>query len=342
MNYFFKEEQEDRLQNAGPKSNSDIERALVEVGIKVREDCIIPNFRMNKWIYRWKKLMLMIKLLSLAKSEKGHNFLLLYPSQLSGRAKKFSRVFDEIRKYNKVYAFCMDIDSLRSETRPIEADICELNKFDGIVVYHKEMKNRLLKYGLTRPKIVELGILDYYTNITNVPLRKVTNTVAYAGNLAISEFLIPLRNLDLGFQLNLYGNGFDKYENEKSTCYKGSFGPEELVQKLEGAFGLIWGGRAFDHIEGFWGRYLEVNLPHKTSLYIVAGLPIIVWEGAAVARFIKDENIGFTIHDLTEIAEKISKISQNEYELYQQNCMRIARKVRTGYYTKTALKKLLS
>ena len=57
------------------------------------------------------------------------------------------------------------------------------------------------------------------------------------------------------------------------------------------------------------GEYLQYNAPHKMSLYIRCGLPIIVWEKAGLAPFVKKNNVGICISSLTELEDILPKIS---------------------------------
>ena len=50
---------------------------------------------------------------------------------------------------------------------------------------------------------------------------------------------------------------------------------------MEGSFGLVWDGISVETCAGVYGEYLKVNNPHKTSLYLASGIPVIIWKEAA-------------------------------------------------------------
>ena len=91
-------------------------------------------------------------------------------------------------------------------------------------------------------------------------------------------------------KFNLYGVGYEK-QNKNNICYHGSFDPDELPFVLEGSFGLVWDGDSAETCSGVYGQYLKVNNPHKCSLYLATGLPVIVWKESTVARIVKKQSL---------------------------------------------------
>lgn len=162
--------------------------------------------------------------------------------------------------------------------------------------------------------------------------------IAFAGNLGKSEFLKNKELKKLRIKFNLYGPNFDKKSiNVENVEYCGSFGPDEIPYRLKGSFGLIWDGGEIDTCSGPFGNYMRYNNPHKLSLYIAAGLPVIVWEEAAIADFVRKYDIGFTIKSLFEISSAIEKTKLEKYEQYKENILMLQKNVTAGYYTKNVL-----
>jgi hypothetical protein len=86
------------------------------------------------------------------------------------------------------------------------------------------------------------------------------------------------------------------------------------------------------------GNYMRFNDPHKVSLYISAGIPVIIWSEAALAGFIKERHIGFTVSSLEEIPEKLGNVTEEDYQSYRSNLYPLMRQVRDGYFLKEAVK----
>lgn len=80
------------------------------------------------------------------------------------------------------------------------------------------------------------------------------------------------------------------------------------------------GWRFNETCSGGKGEYLRINNPHKLSLYLAVGLPVIIWDEAAEAEFVLRENVGFTIKSLYELSEKMALISDDDYEIMKKKC----------------------
>ena len=153
--------------------------------------------------------------------------------------------------------------------------------------------------------------------------------VVYAGNLKKSTFLKSIPD-DIGITINCYGRAISRInEFSKSIVYKTSFQPEN-VSILDGSWGLVWDGLSLDTCVGDFGDYLKYNSPHKLSLYIVSELPLIVWESSALSSYVKEKGIGITISSIKEIKERISIITDEEYDRILRNVKKESEILRSG------------
>ena len=121
------------------------------------------------------------------------------------------------------------------------------------------------------------------------------------------------------------------------VTYYGSLPPSEIAAGLRGSFGLVWDGSETKECAGVYGEYLMYNNPHKTSLYLAAGLPVIIWKKAALASFIRTEGAGFAVDSLGEIRSRLDSLTESEYIKMQDNARRIGKNLKSGFYTKRAL-----
>ena len=132
-------------------------------------------------------------------------------------------------------------------------------------------------------------------------------------------------------QFVLYGPNYTGKKDGNIT-YKGSFPPDDLPFVLEGGFGLVWDGISSETCAGVWGEYLKYNNPHKTSLYLASGLPLVIWEKAALADFVVKNGCGITVASLFDIPEAINKVTKDEYEAMLRNTKEVSEKLDSGYF----------
>ena len=72
-------------------------------------------------------------------------------------------------------------------------------------------------------------------------------------------------------------------------------------------------------------------------MYLVCGMPLIVWTNSSLAQWVIDNNVGITIDNLNQIETKISTISVEDYKIMVRNIYHIASNLRKGYYLKEAM-----
>ena len=82
---------------------------------------------------------------------------------------------------------------------------------------------------------------------------------------------------------------------------------------------------------------MRINNPHKSSLYLASGFPVIVWKEAAIARFVLDEGVGIAVSSLDELNSVLSGLTDDEYSDLLRNVERVSARLRRGYYTEKAL-----
>ena len=117
---------------------------------------------------------------------------------------------------------------------------------------------------------------------------------------------------------------------------------EKLANHLTYNFGLVWEGNSTNTCNGVLGEYTKYNNPHKVSLYLSTGLPVIIWKQAALADFVTKNNVGIAIESLDEIDDAIKNVGKQQYAQMKSNTDIIAKKMRSGFYIKSAIHKLIN
>ena len=154
-----------------------------------------------------------------------------------------------------------------------------------------------------------------------------------------NSYLLELANKAEHFNLHIYGNadglpGIDKAPH--AVCYP--FIPaDEFIRSADGDFGLVWDGDSTEACTGDWGEYLRINDPHKTSFYLRAGIPVIVWSQAAMAPFIESSRVGIAVDGLSRLKERLDSLSEADYRQMLQNAQAMGRQLAEGYYIKQGL-----
>ncbi|NVN18868.1 beta-1,6-galactofuranosyltransferase [Muricauda sp. HICW] len=249
----------------------------------------------------------------------------------------------------KIVLIVHDVKTLMGKNKNVEKEMKHFNKAD-VLVLHNEMMIEWFTENGYKGKMVPLYLFDYLL-ASNQELpespKEAGREVVFAGGLGMekSAFLYKVDELEQkDFTLKLYGNGYQKEKvDEKSILnYQGVFSPDEVLDKMKGNFGLVWNGNAIKECDGAFGKYIQYNNPHKTSLYLLAGLPVIVWDKAAVAKIIEEEQVGFAIGSLDELSEKLDNIDEETYSKMVSNVDRIRHKITNGHFLQAAVSNVLN
>lgn len=234
----------------------------------------------------------------------------------------------------KIVLLVHDVESLRmSADHPefLAAEIRRFNSVDGLIVHNQAMADWLSNQGVTVP-MSQLQLFDYVN-----PQRLITNAtssnICFAGNLRKAQFLndVPFKQV----QVDVFGDGLTLTNSQ--LIDHGSKSPDELPKYLTDRFGLIWDGNSADTCSGEYGEYLKYNSPHKASLYLSSGLPVIVWSQSALAPVVNSLGVGLVVGSLAEIEPVLSELSDSEYLEMKHAALNTAKKLRSGQMIESAV-----
>ena len=321
--YFVAEAFEQPLYNAG------IVRMHQEKILRA-EGCTPLVFRYSDKQAVWYKMLRVIQCCRIAFSLPKHSKLLFhFPLQAS--IYSWLLTILQLRGISTV-ALIIDIDGLRNNDNILlEQEMKQLKKISLLVAHNRAMKEKLLQK-LPSSKISCIELFDYPVKIS-LPDVKKSNTVCFAGNLNKATFVNHLDKVPTT-KFFIYGSCADiSLIQSEHVIYKGVILPDELPAELEGSFGLVWDGNLLD--EG--DDYLRYNNPHKLSLYLTAGLPVIVWEQSASAAFVNLHDIGFSVNSLREIPGKIQQMSDEQFNTMHKHALAISKKTTGGYFLKSVI-----
>lgn len=245
----------------------------------------------------------------------------------------------------KIITIIHDLNELRYEKTEPERKMldCAIRYSDAIISHNDTMSDYLIKErGCSPKKLVPLGIFDYVLpkdfDGGKIVFEK---SLSIAGNLDKNKcpYLKKLTELK-DVCIHLYGMNYTDY-NSPSIFYHGAFSPESVVQNLTHGFGLVWDGDSIETCNGRYGKYLLYNNPHKLSMYLTAGLPVVVWDKSALKNFVLSENVGIAVSSLREAVVRINQITESEYFAMHNNCQKISGRLKNGEFFEAALSKCL-
>ena len=255
----------------------------------------------------------------------------------------------------KIIALIHDMESIRliSEEKlsflqklRIKIEEFEFLKASSYLITPNKYMRKFLEDKKIKVQMGDLEIFDYLISqeIEKKLLEKKVskkNSIVIAGNLS-KEKSAYVYSLPINLHFELYGVNYidSKNSQTKNIIYNGSYMADELPFVLNAEFGLVWDGPSVETCEGGYGKYLMYNNPHKASLYLVSGIPIIIWEKAALANFIVENKIGFTISSLNDINEKLEGLSDEEYRVMKQNTIIFSERLSKGFYLKKIIRNI--
>ncbi len=274
-------------------------------------------------------------------NEISNNSTVLIQFPLADVSKGIYKLIEQKKEKNiKVIAVVHDIEILRRTVTDNFIEQYNMLKIcaDIWIVHNERMKKLLIAQDFDSERMVSLGIFDYL--IDNPLDVKLDEGIIIAGNLDIdkSEYIYKLKQIK-NVKFNLFGANYSDNDDYENINYYGAFLPDELIKNLQGKYGLVWDGDSLDTCSGLTGEYLKVNNPHKLSLYLAVGLPVIIWSEAAEAEFVRKNNVGLTISSLYELPVKLAAISESDYEIMKNNAMAVGKHLRRGEYMMKAINK---
>ena len=274
----------------------------------------------------------------LFKLHNGSRIMYFLPS--SHRRAALVNALKKIGGYRSV-CFINDLETLRmpkgekyraGERRSLcEADMILAPNENSVQILRRD-------FGCTG-EIVSVGVWDYLMPAYTVSQDKGDGYIAFAGNLAKSPFVSRLGDLPLRFRL--WGAKAPDAILPPNVEYGGIAMPSEMPEKVCCcSWGLVWDGDSLSGCSGMLGEYLKFNNPHKASLYLVSGLPLIVWSRSGAARFVERYGCGIVIESLEQLPARLEALSAEEYGRMKGAIVPITEKIRRGGFFLDALERI--
>jgi glycosyltransferase involved in cell wall biosynthesis len=301
---------------AGPKATADIFSIATQCGLVPFN--VFKSFSKNKFTNAiWYVLG---RIRASNNIERGSSVLFQYPEI---HPIIMNLILPFYKKFHLVILI-HDINSIRFTRNLSKTERKVLSRFDEIIVHTESMK-QYLKMSL--PKKIKYHVLGCFPYIADMDtsVRLMGNNICFAGNISKSLFLKEFITSNKDINIYLYGVKSEDLDCE-NAFYQGSFDPNEIIG-LKGSWGLVWDGETTNGCSGLFGEYYKLIAPHKFSLYLMCGMPVIVWSKSAMAEFVRKNDIGIVVDDICLLSKKISKVTEEDYERKIHNVQKLAKEV---------------
>lgn len=332
----------ENLNHAGTKATADFAKIADECGyerVKIRMNTtrtgkIAKLQRQIGYYFDWEKCF---------KSIQSHSVVIL---QHPFHHQQFTRDSVLLRlkqkKNVKFISIIHDVEELRqfryNNYYKNEFDFM-LHIADVIVVHNEKMKEFFLSKGVSESRLVSLEIFDYLQEELDKKEVVFSKAITVAGNLDTTKcgYVGALDQIQ-GVDIHLYGPNFDsKLKDNANIIYHGVLSPDKVPEVLTAGFGLVWDGDGIRGGMGQAGQYVRYNNPHKLSLYLSSGMPVVIWKEAAEAEFVEKNGVGILIDSLDELSDIIPKMKEEEFIEIRNNVKVISDKLLHGEFGKKSI-----
>ncbi|MGI8599482.1 MAG: hypothetical protein ACR2KB_09510 [Chitinophagaceae bacterium] len=320
--FFIQQHLQTKYPAHGGIGNKDVEKVLLKNGFI---PLLFPHQKDFSLYAKAKRFLFLVQIL--VKIPTGS--ILLFESPLY--AKLYMILVKWILLYKpsvRMICFITDINGLKDDNQTLlENEKIFFKKLKYFIVHNNRMKTWLLSFH-NNAHISCIEFFDFLTSSSaNFP--KKANEVTFAGNLFKSRFINELDIIE-GIQFHIYGKLDRTIKVPAKAEYYGIVEPYSLPNQIKGSYGLVWDGDSVERSTGTFGNYLHYISPHKLSLYIISGLPLIAHSTSASAELIKKYKIGLLTNSLKELHNLLNKVTDEEYNDMQRNCKELTLNISSG------------
>ena len=326
--------------NAGKKAFDDVNTTLEQAGFRA----ITLDLSVSKIGRLLRAPFILLRIMS-ALAKRTNLVVLQYPLPMEVRG--FAETMIRARRA-KVVMLLHDVDTMRysGRTHRTDAELAFFAQADAVICHNAAMKQWLQERGLETP-CVALGLFDYLvapglqaassTADRSLDWRR---TIVFAGSLSRTKsgFIYRLPD-DYAVNIRVFGMEPPGGANfSPGISYSGRFPPDSPVLP-RGLFGLVWDGADAGSCSGTSGEYLKINSPHKASLYLACGLPLICWRESALAAEVAALQVGIAIDSLHDLPEVLQNLPLSTYEAMCERAAEVGSRLRAGAMLQAALRK---
>jgi hypothetical protein len=213
--------------------------------------------------------------------------------------------------------------------------LTQLKKFDALITANDKMSHRLQEDGITAP-MVAMQLWDYHYDgfLKEKTFKK---QLYYAGGRKIESI-----DYKASTPLLITADAVKETQNLGSVQLIGTHDSRELMTMFDGGFGVVNYHNIHERSNFNWDYYGQFNNPTKLSMYLAAGLPVIVPSNSAHADWVKNRGVGLVLDDLNTIDGLLSNLTEADYEAMLEAVKPWQEAVSEGFFVRRALLELVN
>src|SRR4051794_23249550 len=230
-----------------------------------------------------------------------------------------------------------DLEMLRRPTiAPRES--ATLGRFD-VVIAHSEAMAATVRAGQPDVSVIVLEAFDFLGTRPSLPAAQRPRCLYVFGNLSLEKasYLYRLDPRDTGPAIEVYGPNCEVGLLPQGVRWNGVLDPEHPNLSEVRGFGLVWDGDSATGLAGSMGSYLRYNAPHKFSLYVALGIPVIVPVESAMARVVERYALGTCVASIEEGLRFVESCSDSTWNRMLESVRDGQRRVQSGQFVRTSL-----
>ena len=234
-----------------------------------------------------------------------------------------------ILKKHQAVALVHDIDHCRMDIKN-KRDLKLLSQYKRIITtgYLEQFFVKNAKANMQRLKVWDYQLESDSTIHADA---KAGFSLLYAGKMYPKHIKDLMQSTQK--PVALFGTNFTEPEQKGNYAYFGAFdGDRPDFSNVVNPWGIVF---TTAH-----PTYFKYNCPHKLSLYLACGIPVIVFAETYAAHFVENNGCGIVINNIDEVDTALAKKDHEQYLKLQAKAIAIGQKMQTGYFLREALEEL--
>jgi hypothetical protein len=230
-----------------------------------------------------------------------------------------------------------DLEMLR---RPghIRREVKTLSQFDVLIGHSEAMAERLHKE-CPDASVVVLEAFDFLGEPVEFGPARLPSRLYLIGNLSVDKaaYLYDIPASGTNVSIDAYGPNCAPGLLPTGVTWKGLLDPRRPSLEMLDGFGLVWDGESASGLSGTHGEYLSYNSPHKFSLYVALGMPVVVPTGSAISAVVRRYGVGIVVDSIEAARSAVATCTESQWSELVEAVRRLRPDVLAGRFTLAAL-----